>query len=68
MVHIWLGPADDFSLTTVQVFNVLAKAPPWSIERLELSYDLETTQYQELGIGQMKPIHWQCLFGFLERL
>lgn len=67
MVHIWLGPMDDFTLTAIQVIGALAEAPPGSVERLKLSAELETSQYQELGILPIKPAHWQCLFAFLER-
>jgi hypothetical protein len=66
-VHIWLGPQDDFSLPVLRVIDALAKAPSGSIERLELSYGLESSQYKELGIKQITPEHWRCLFAFLER-
>jgi hypothetical protein len=50
-VHIWLGPQDDFSMDAARVIDVLERAPPGSFERLELSSDLHSLQFQELGIA-----------------
>jgi hypothetical protein len=66
-VHIWLGPHDDFSLPAVIVIDVLARAPSDSINKLELSSDLESSQYEGLGIKQISPEYWRCLFALLER-
>lgn len=66
-VHIWLGPQDDFSMDASKVIDVLERAPSGSLERLELSSDLHSLQSQELGIAQIKPTNWHCLFAFLER-
>ncbi|KAF4637025.1 hypothetical protein G7Y89_g1065 [Cudoniella acicularis] len=65
--HIWLGPEDDFSLPALLVIDALERAPPGSLEKLELSYDLESSQYKELRIKQITPEYWRCLFAFFER-
>jgi hypothetical protein len=66
-VRIWLGPHDDFSEPAVRVIEALARAPSGSIERLELSSDLESSQYECLRIQKIGPVFWRCLFAFLER-
>jgi hypothetical protein len=67
VVLIWLGPHDFFSRIAMETMSVLANASIDSARKFQLSRGLQSSQYEELGLTPLSPLHWLALFAFLER-
>jgi hypothetical protein len=66
-VLIWLGPQDGYARQAFRTITILSKAPASAAKAFRLSAQLESSQYEALGMEPITPSNWYSLYALFER-